>query len=366
MKITLRKVAIALLIVAILLGFLTYSEGNLAFKSSPYPEEILLKDLIARGPDGNANVVVTNFCLCANYAYEADRNNNNFWKKLWVPVVPVEEVDQAAEAPPKPNRVKALFFSTQIHDAGSMNVALNQTKVQGLVTNRIESVHAQVRQLLQQNYPGTNFDACLIIQVGRTPFSRTVVYLFGAGSLLALLGAGGIFLYDRRHEQTIRRTPVAGPAERIEKRQVQPAAPTTVQYFQPDDTPGSSDYFVPAPKEIGKVLSAHTSLRRSHKPRPIWLRLLIGILVAAGCGLIVAFIGLFGWQAGFEAWMVVFVATSVLAAPFAITLAFYFTGFRHYCAYVGENGAACFTCSGSTKNVKWKDVFFLATRMSCL
>ena len=49
------------LIAAAALGYMTYVEGVLAMKSSEVPEEITLKKLIARGPDGNAHIIPDRF-----------------------------------------------------------------------------------------------------------------------------------------------------------------------------------------------------------------------------------------------------------------------------------------------------------------
>jgi hypothetical protein len=64
---------------------------------------------------------------------------------------------------------------------------LNKPKVQGMVTNRITSLDSKIRTLLQQSYPKTDFDKCLIIQEDRTPFNRSLVFAMGGGAILSLL-----------------------------------------------------------------------------------------------------------------------------------------------------------------------------------
>jgi hypothetical protein len=188
------KFGIGALVVAAALGVMTYTEGTLAFKSSAEPEEISLKKLIDRGPDGNAYIILTDFVLCDNLVNEFNQSNKDRWTKVWIPVVTADEAALVPKGPLNPSKVKALFFSTKITNHQEIEARLHQPKVQAMVTNRIVSLDAKVRNLLQQSYPGTNFDECLIIQEGRTPFSRGVVYLFGVGAVVALAVGLGLLL----------------------------------------------------------------------------------------------------------------------------------------------------------------------------
>jgi hypothetical protein len=188
------KFGIAALVAAAALGFLTYTEGTLSFQSSAEPEEISLKNLIARGPQGNAYIILTDFVLCDNLVHQFKDSDKSAWTHVWIPVVPSDEVNPAAKGPLNPSNVKALFFSTNIRNERELEARLNKPKVQALVTNRIVSLESKIRNLLQQSYSGTNFDQCLILQEGRTPFSRGVVYLFGAGAALSLLLGLGLLL----------------------------------------------------------------------------------------------------------------------------------------------------------------------------
>lgn len=192
------KLVIIALVVAGALGFMTYTEGTLAFQSSAQPEEIALKDLIARGPGGNAHILLTQFALCDNLVHQFKENNKSVWTHVWIPVVPVEEAIAVGKGPLMPNNVKALFFSINIKNTSELEARLSKPKVQALVTNRIASLESKIRTLLQQSYPSTDFDKCLIIQEGRTPFSRETVYLFGAGAVASLLVAVGLLVVGWR------------------------------------------------------------------------------------------------------------------------------------------------------------------------
>ena len=181
------RLGIGALIAAAVLGYMTYTEGTLAMQSSAQPETITLKQLIARGANGNAHIVLTDFELCDNLVNQFNENNKAVWTHVWIPVVPKDEVDPKHKGPLTPNNVKALLFSTSITNEPEMEAKLNQPRVQGMVTNRITSLDPKIRNLLKQSYPGTDFDKCLIIQEGRAPFGFGLVALTGGGAVLALL-----------------------------------------------------------------------------------------------------------------------------------------------------------------------------------
>ncbi len=191
------RIGFIALLVALGLGFLTYTEGSLAFQSSAQPEEISLKELISRGPGGNGHIVLTRFALCGNLVHQTD-NKHTGWTNVWIPIIPIEEAPKGADEAPTPKNVKALFFSINIHNELELESRLNKPKVQALVTNRISSLSGDVRKLLQQSYPDTDFDTCLIVQEGRTPFSRQTVYLIGGGAFAALCLGIGLIVAARR------------------------------------------------------------------------------------------------------------------------------------------------------------------------
>ena len=194
---TVQKLGIVALVGAAALGFLTYTEGTLAFHSSAEPEEITLQKLIERGPDGNPYVHVGNFLLCDNMVFQHNKNNKDSWTHVWVPAVPMEEVDLTVPGPLRPNNVKALFFSTKIRNEGELKARLVQPKVQALVTNKITSLDSKIRDMLQQSYGGTDFNKCLIIQEGRSPFSRGAVFALAGGAVVALAAGVGFLIAAR-------------------------------------------------------------------------------------------------------------------------------------------------------------------------
>lgn len=182
-------------------GFLALwssKEAILAFQSTAEPEEITLKTLLGRGPDGNPYVELTEFVLCENLVFETPKKAPTQWKSVWIPMVPLDEVDPTVQDPPKPNRVKALLYSTEIRGGVDLDKLRHMPKVEGMVISRISTLSPQIRDLLQRSYPGSNFDTCLIVHQGRRPYSRLAVFLLWGGTLASLALCAGGWLYRRK------------------------------------------------------------------------------------------------------------------------------------------------------------------------
>jgi hypothetical protein len=198
---------IFLIVIGIIVAVVGFKERAVASQASATPEEISLKDLIARGPDGNPNIILTDYVLCDNFVYET-KTQNGPWQNVWVPAVPREHPNQQSGG--KPAAVQALIFSINARNQNDMERLCNQPKLKALVTNRIVSLGSKEKDLLRQSYPGTNFDKCLIIQEGREPAGMTkLVLMMGGGALAALLGVGmvfggfGLWLYRRTRNRNL-------------------------------------------------------------------------------------------------------------------------------------------------------------------
>jgi hypothetical protein len=188
-----------LIVIGIILAVVGLQEKNLASGASGTPEEITLKDLIARGPDGNPNIILTDFVLCDNYIF---KTRNGIWENAWVPAIPRENAIQNRGG--KPSNVKALIFTINARSQNDLYQRCEQPKLRALVTNKMVSLGSQERALLTKEYPGTDFSKCLIIQEGREPAGPLkLILMIGGGGLLALfglglIGLGGVILLWRR------------------------------------------------------------------------------------------------------------------------------------------------------------------------
>jgi hypothetical protein len=113
-----------------------------------------------------------------------------------------------------------------------------------------------------------------------------------------------------------------------------------------------ADFFVAPPPEIGAIKSQSSTLRRDKTPLSGNLRLLVvsgGLLLGAALG--VAVVKLFSVYSSF--WSTFWPVSLALLGG---ALAWGMTGFRHTCSYVGEKGAAKFTCKGRRERVVGREV----------
>jgi hypothetical protein len=187
------RLGIALIVFGCILGYFTFLEGQLAATASGKPEEISLKALIARGPEGNANILLKDFVAFPEESVmEYDTNNEHYYTKVWMPIIPKE----AAEAPGHAPRggVKAIIKSNKVHQDAEITSLAHQPTVQGMVINRIESLGSEERKELEKSPLGIDTVHCLIIQHGREPTGSGVILLMGAGTILLIAGGAGLLV----------------------------------------------------------------------------------------------------------------------------------------------------------------------------
>jgi hypothetical protein len=165
-------------------------EWNLGRGASSKPERITLKQLITRGPEGNPNIILTEFELGGDFVIET---KNGAWSGVYVPAFPAGEPKPVTGPGQPPAAVKAVIFSLHVHNEAEVSTVLAKRELPALVTNRIKSLGSEEKRLLQNQYGGgIDVNKCLIIQEGRTPMSGAVLALIFGGGALALLGAVGV------------------------------------------------------------------------------------------------------------------------------------------------------------------------------
>ncbi len=168
------------------------NENKLASASSQTPETMSLKKLIERGPDGNPNIVLTDFQLCPNYVAQGSslsKVEDGNWSRVWAPIVPRENHGDASPIALAPGNIRALIVSSHISNENQLVSQLGVPQLRGMVTNQISSLSSKEKQFLQKSYPGVDFDQCLIFEEGRKPVdSGTISAYQGGGALVILLG----------------------------------------------------------------------------------------------------------------------------------------------------------------------------------
>lgn len=193
------RISIALVVIGIVAVVYGIKEKMLADASSDKPEVISLKKLIERGPDGNANVIVTDFQLCSNFvkAFKtvAGQATDDPWTKVWVPAIPRIGILGFIKDVPG-NQIHAIIYSTHVGNQDDLHRVLSVSQLHGMVVNRITSLSSKEKEILQNRYTGIDFDRCIIIEEGRTPLNADVLSLaIGGGGMLFL---GGAWMLGRR------------------------------------------------------------------------------------------------------------------------------------------------------------------------
>ncbi len=190
------RLSLALAVVGIGLIVWGVMEWRLGSGASAQPERMTLKQLIARGPEGNPNILLTDFELGDNYVISEDTKTHR-WNGVYIPAFPPGE-GKAGVGPGRPvASIKAVIFSLNVHSDADIQTVIARRELPALVTNRIKSLGSEEKRLLQNQYGGgINVDACLIIQEGRKPMSGAILALMFGGGAILLLGALGFFVFS--------------------------------------------------------------------------------------------------------------------------------------------------------------------------
>jgi hypothetical protein len=187
------------------IAFYGYKEIQLAGGASERAEPMTLQQLIDRGPDGNRHVEVTDFVGCENYIFTVRNKNFREWDGAWVPVVPnLPEQEEKEKWHEMVRKFDCIVHLKSVTNEASAARLMNQTRLRGMVTNRIETLGAKERSKLKESYPETDFDNCLILEEGRLPKSRSIALVTNLiGSVICLSGIGILVLkfFGRKKEE---------------------------------------------------------------------------------------------------------------------------------------------------------------------
>jgi hypothetical protein len=193
------RLGIFLAIIGGVLGFLGFQEWRLSAGAKDKPQEISLKDLIAKGPGDNAHIVLKDFLLCENFIVESKKNSNT-WSKAWNPIVPREGAPDKINL--KPSSFGAILMCPAARNQGDLDRIAQNATLKGMVINEIQSLGAEEKKVLKQSYPNTDFDKCWIIEPDRQPagMGKLVAFL-GGGALLLVGGVGAMIASSRRRRE---------------------------------------------------------------------------------------------------------------------------------------------------------------------
>ncbi len=167
-------------------------EVTLFNASSRNPETISLAQLAERGPQGNPNIILTDFRLCNNFVQQTRTHwghKEETWDSVWVPIVPRDKgLLGLFGANAAGINIQAIIFSKHVGSKAELT-KLAAPQLRGMVINAISSLRGDQLKLLQQAYPGIDFERCLIIEEGHEPASAALLsFYLGGGGVLALIG----------------------------------------------------------------------------------------------------------------------------------------------------------------------------------
>jgi hypothetical protein len=187
-----KYLAIVLVIVGCVLGWLGIQEWRLSAGAEDKPHEITLKDLIARGPGDNAHIILKDFIPCENFLYVGKKDSDH-WKEAWVPVIPLDDPNKINL---KPTSFRAILKCSNVHNQGELERLAGKSPLQGMVMNEIESLGDKEKEVLRGSYPQTNFDRCWIIEPEREPAGLAKIGGYLGGGVV-LMGVA-LFLFLKK------------------------------------------------------------------------------------------------------------------------------------------------------------------------
>jgi hypothetical protein len=193
----LSRAVIAPVVIGIVFLGVGFKEQKLADTSSAEPEPISLARLLERGPNGNPNLILSDFELCENWVYEKKTMVGvavGEWTKVWVPIVPTSDANRAGAGfvnLQDPQNIRTLILSSRVHNENEVAPTLAVKQLSGMVINQIAALSSKEKDLLRQGYPGVNFDNVIIFEENRQPASSEKIgWLLAGGGLLVIVGIG--------------------------------------------------------------------------------------------------------------------------------------------------------------------------------
>src|SRR5919197_2943320 len=161
-------------------------QRGVARASSQTPETISLSHLIARGPEGNANIILTDFVAIKPHVVQ--RGKRGVYSGTWIPIVPKDAAPPDGGVPP--TGVKAFVYSDKVRNPEGAYQRLSNPELPGLVTNKIMTPNSGAMDELKEKFPQTDFSSCIFIHEGREPISEETAAFVIYGGIAA--GVDGV------------------------------------------------------------------------------------------------------------------------------------------------------------------------------
>lgn len=117
--------------------------------------------------------------------------------------------------------------------------------------------------------------------------------------------------------------------------------------------PRDADFFAAPPREIGRCLSAHTSLRLHHQPWPTW-KFAVFVVLGTAVGLLLSIAAIYGFGISWWLWKSLVVVFGLLLG---LMVGGAIASFSHWATFVGQLGVAKIECSDERTKLGAPQVF---------
>ena len=206
------RLKIALLFGGIMLAYFGIQEARVSSGTTMEPVKVELAELENGTTPTNGHVLVgghvADYAGCV-YEYEEETqkvthayypiisDDHPFFEKLGKLYEKYPDINEAPESEfPQIDDFRVLVKTKRFKTQNAIPDGLgDESKLQGLVINLVESISREEKKMIQESFPALNFDKVLIVQEGRKPSSQMVsLGMIGGGGLLSLLGLGSFFM----------------------------------------------------------------------------------------------------------------------------------------------------------------------------
>jgi len=168
-------------------------EFLLSARSSREPEEISVRDLIRRGPEGNPNIILTDFSIFEDYICQKKMISGR-WTKVWVPIVPKDDNTEGDEKA----AIHVFMYSENVANEAEARLRFSKPKLRGLINQEAPKPGIIGSIMIEKRYPGTKPHNCIIIVEGKEPAGVLKLGLLAFGFLAFAGPTFGIWYIARQ------------------------------------------------------------------------------------------------------------------------------------------------------------------------
>jgi len=210
-------------------AFFGGNEYLLFSQSTKEPEEISLRELIQRGSDGNPNIILTDYEIFNDYIYRK-RLLGRVWQKVWIPIVPSDEDGDETAVDSNP-AIHVFLYGEDVEGESGVRERFDRPQFRGMINPMAPTPGIIQSVLINQRYPGTKVENCMIIVEGKEPPGVMILGLFGFG-FIAFFGMTAGIWYVAKKLDEVEEEPES--ADRKQPAASKPGEGAEIDVFLPD------------------------------------------------------------------------------------------------------------------------------------